>query len=240
MNTKKFLALLTALILVLCSAALAEDNPPMKTGVYTIFNKTGENVTEVKLTDNVTGEFSIFPYPYDGSEEVFENEDLVVMYFDIPESEDGDHRLTLSYKTESGREESFGTLSIEKVNIDLLAADAMSGATPIVFSMEELEVAGMYTFYNLTGEVVTTLTLTDNEDGAEISTAFQDGFNPGESYTIEYVVPEERKDTTLTLRFETESGKSGSFTTLKIEEAPISLLDTDAVSGATPISFSAP
>ena len=235
---EKILALLAVLVLLLCSAALAEENPPMKTGVYTIVNKTGEQVIEVKITDNVTGES--FAFPLEGSEDVFNNEATVIMYFGIPESEDGDHRLTLSYKTESGREESFGTLSIEEVNIDLLAAGAMTGATPIAFSMPVPEIAGRYTFYNLTGEVVTTLTLTDNEDGAEINSVFLDGLAPDEDITVTYAVPEERKDTTLTLRFETESGKSGTFTTLKIEEVPISLLDVDAVSGATPISFSAP
>ena len=238
MNTKKILALLAALALLLCSVALAEEDAPVKTGVYTIVNKTGEQVTEVKITDNVTGDSNVFPS--EGSEELFENDETVIMYFDIPESEDGNHRLTLSYKTVSGREESFGTLSIEEVTIDLLAADAMTGATPIAFSMPQPEVAGRYTIYNLTGEVVTSLTLTDNGDGAQISTAFPDGLAPNESFTLTYAIPEERKDTTLTLRFETASGKSGAFTTLKIEEVPISLLDIDTLSGATPISFSAP
>ena len=236
MSTKKILALVAALALLLCSAALAEENPPMKTGVYTVFNKTGEDITEVKITDNVTGQTTVFPE----APEVFEKDELVIMYFDIPESEDGNHRLTLSYKTAGGREESFGTLSIEEVRIDLLAADAMTGPTPFAFSMEKPETAGVYTIYNLTGEVVTKLTLTDNEDGAEISTAFKEGFEPNESFVLTYTIPEERKNTTLTLRFETKSGKTGAFTTLKIEEVPISLLDIDTVSGATPISFSAP
>ena len=29
----------------------------MQTGVYTIVNKTGENITELKITDNVTGDY---------------------------------------------------------------------------------------------------------------------------------------------------------------------------------------
>ena len=45
---------------------------------------------------------------------------------------------------------------------------------------------------------------------------------------------------TLTLQFVTESGKIGVFSTLKIEEVPITLLDVDSVSGATPIEFKAP
>lgn len=237
MNTKKILALLIALALLLCSAALAEDIP-MQTGVYIIVNKTGEGITELKLTDNVTGDVSVFPDVEAG--EVFENEGTVIMYFDIPESEDGSHRLTLSYKTESGREESFGTLSIEEATIDLLAADAMTGATPLAFNMQKPEAAGVYTIYNLTGEVVTKLSLTDNVSGAAISTVFDDGFAPNESFVFSYAIPEEQKDTKLTLRFETESGKIGAFTTLSIEEVPISLLDIDALTGPTPISFTAP
>ena len=45
---------------------------------------------------------------------------------------------------------------------------------------------------------------------------------------------------TLTLQFVTESGKIGTFGTLNIEEVPITLLDVDSLSGATPISFSVP
>ena len=236
MNTKKILALLIALALLLCSAALAEENPAEKIGIYTVINKTGEAVTEVKITDNVTGAVSVFP----DEGEVFDNDGIVIMYFDIPGTEDGEHRLTLSYKTESGREEAFTTLSIEEVTIELLAADAMTGATPIAISMPKPEVTGVYTFYNLTGEVVTSLTLTDNEDGAQISTSFPDGLAPNESITLTYAIPEERKDTTLTLRFETASGKTGVFTSLKIEQVPISLLDIDTVAGATPISFAEP
>ena len=98
----------------------------------------------------------------------------------------------------------------------------------------------MYTIYNLTGEVVTKLSLTDNVSGAAISTVFDDGFAPNESFVFSYAIPEEQKDTKLTLRFETESGKVGAFTTLSIEEVPISLLDIDALTGPTPISFTAP
>ena len=238
MKTKKILAALIALALLLCSAAFAEETviTPVKTGVYTVINKTGEPVTEVKITDNVTGDTNVFPTE-EGA--VLGTDEVVAFYIDIPENEDGEHRLTLSYKTQSGREETFGTLSIEEVEIDLLAADAMTGATPIAFTMPKKEKTGEYTFYNRTGEVVIILNLTDNEDGFQLRTAFADGFAPNESYTVSYVVPEDR-DPTLTLQFVTESGKIGTFSTLKIEEVPISLLDVDDVSGATPISFTAP
>jgi len=241
MKTRKIFALLTALALLLCStAAFAEAETtaaPVKTGVYSIINKTGETVTEVKITDNVTGAVNVFPTKED---DVLENGNVVVFFFDIPEAEDGNHRLTLSYKTESGREETFGTLSIETVTINLLAADAMTGATPISFSMEKAEQNGIYTLYNLTGEPVTFLSLKDNEDGAEVDFAFENGFEPGENYIVEFPVPAGRENVVLTLTFVTKSGKTGAFSTLHIEEAPISLLDIDTLTGATPISFSAP
>ena len=238
MSTRKIFALLTAMALLFSCAVFAEEaTPQVKTGVYTIVNKTGETVTEVKISDNVSGDTNVFPFT---ENDVLENDGTVIFYFDIPATEDGEHRLTLSYKTESGREETFGTLSIEEVTIALLAADAMTGATPIAFSMPKADQTGVYTFYNLTGEVVTVLNLIDNEEGTTIRTAFKDGLAPDESYTVVFSVPADRENVTLTLQFVTESGKIGTFSTLKIEEVPISLLDVDSVSGATPISFKAP
>ena len=238
MSTGKIFALLIAVMMLFSCTALAEQEAPkVQTGIYTIKNKTGENVTEVKITDNVTGEVNEFPFT---ENDVLDGEGSLVLYFDIPEGENGEHRLTLSYKTESGREETFGTLSIEEVAIDLLAADAMTGSTPIAFSMPVPEKAGTYTFYNKTGEVVRFINLIDNEDGAAVRMAFNDGFAPDETYTMSYGVSPERENVTLTLQFVTESGKIGTFSTLKIEEAPITLLDVDSVSGATPISFTAP
>ena len=45
--------------------------------------------------------------------------------------------VTLSFKTESGREGAFETLHFETVPISLLAADAMTGATVISFKAPE-------------------------------------------------------------------------------------------------------
>ena len=57
MKTRKIFALLIAVALLFSCAALAEEElPKVQTGIYTISNKTGEAVTEVKITDNVTGE----------------------------------------------------------------------------------------------------------------------------------------------------------------------------------------
>ena len=238
MNMKKIFALLTVMALLFSCAAFAEEEPaPVKTGVYTIFNKTGELVTEVKLTDNVTGETNDFFAEEDFN---FSSDGIVVLYFDVPEAEADQHTLTLSYKTESGREEAFTTLKIEEATIELLAADAMTGATPIAFTMPEAKQEGKYTLYNRTGETVKILNLIDNEDGTVIRQVFQNGLEPNETYEMGYIAPADRENISLTLQFVTESGKIGIFKTLKIEEVPITLLDVDSVSGATPISFSVP
>ena len=238
MNMKKIFALLTVMALLFSCAAFAEEEPaPVKTGVYTIFNKTGELVTEVKLTDNVTGETNDF---FAEEDSTFSSDGIVVLYFDVPAAEAADHTLTLSYKTESGREEAFTTLKIEEATIELLAADAMTGATPIAFTMPEAKQEGKYTLYNRTGETVKILNLIDNEDGTVIRQVFQNGLEPNETYEMGYIAPADRENITLTLQFVTESGKIGIFKTLKIEEVPITLLDVDSVSGATPIEFKAP
>ena len=238
MNVKKIFALLAAMALLFSCAAFAEEEAaPVKTGVYTIFNKTGELVTEVKLTDNVTGETNDFFAEEDAT---FSSDGIVVLYFDVPEAEADQHTLTLSYKTESGREEAFTTLKIEEATIELLAADAMTGATPIAFTMPEAKQEGKYTLYNRTGEIVKVLNLIDNEDGTIIRQVFQNGLEPNETYEMGYIAPADRENVTLTLQFVTESGKIGIFKTLKIEEVPITLLDVDSVSGATPISFTVP
>jgi len=241
MKTRKIFALLTVLALLFSCAALAEGGADdVETGTYTIYNKTGEAVLEVKITDNVTGIEYVYPEGGAGS---LLNDDMITMMVNVPTDGTGSHGLTLSFKTESGREESFPTLHVEEVVIDLLAADAMTGATPIAFREAEKNemVEGEYTFYNKTGETVLFLNLIENvENGLAQWITFDDGFAPDTEKEFDFSVPAERKDTTLTLQFVTESGKIGIFNTLKIEKAPITLLEVDAFSGATPISFTAP
>ncbi len=97
-------------------------------GTYTVYNRTGENVTELVITDNVTGAATsnlAAAGLADGA--------VSVITYAIPGGEDGSHRLTLSFKTESGYEAAFTTLSIEVAPITLLAPDALTGATPINF-----------------------------------------------------------------------------------------------------------
>ncbi len=97
-------------------------------GTYTVYNKTGETVTELVLTDNVTGNKTA-----NLAGTGLAADAMSVITFALPGTEDGNHRLTLSFKTEGGYEAAFTTLSIETAPITLLAQDAMTGATAITF-----------------------------------------------------------------------------------------------------------
>ena len=209
---------------------------PQQTGVYTIYNVTGEKVVTLTLTDNVTGEVSENLAGDDG----IEADAIVEITKSLPVTEDGSHRLTLTFVTESGYEGKFETLSIEVAPISLLAADALTGATQIAFKVPQQ--TGVYTIYNVTGEKVVTLTLTDNVTG-EVSEnlAGDDGIAADAIVEITKSLPvTEDGSHRLTLTFVTESGYEGKFETLSIEVAPISLLAADALTGATQIAFKAP
>ena len=230
---KKILALSAVLALMLTCFALAEA--PVQKGVYTIENCTGETVTAISITDNVTGKELAVNYPEGMG---LEDGDAAQMTFTIPEGEDGNHRLTLKFVTAGGYEGTFGTLSIEEAIVNLLPADTAAGATPISFGVPQQ--AGRYTVYNRTGEKVTLLSLTDNENpDKNLSVVFPEGFADGAWVEVSFYVPKDEQHS-LTLHFETESGYQADFTTLHIEEAPVTLLSADAASGATPISFTAP
>ena len=97
------------------------------TGVYTIHNTTGELVSELYVYET-------------GAEEKGEN--LAGEGLNDTEKVEATYEgttdtvLTLEFTTESGFQGTFETLYIEEVNINLLAADAMTGATPIQFIAE--------------------------------------------------------------------------------------------------------
>lgn len=239
---------LVALILVaamLLSCALAEtaeepvDEMAVQIGVYNIINETGEVVTFLSIADNITGESESVTYP---AEEGIENGGSVVLSYAIPANEDGNHRLTFSFKTASGYEGTFSTLSIEETGITLLAADAMSGATPIAFTEAPQSQEGYYLIRNATGATVTELTFTDNVSGTTVSALPENGLKDGDEMSISYSIPANEDGThRLSLHFTIETGENSytglSFTTLSIEKATIELLSPDAVSGATPIRF---
>ena len=241
---KKLVALILAAAMLL-SCALAEtveepvDEMAVQIGVYNIINETGEVVTFLSIADNITGESESVTYP---AEEGIENGGSVVLSYAIPANEDGNHRLTFSFKTASGYEGTFSTLSIEETGITLLAADAMSGATPIAFTEAPQSQEGYYLIRNATGATVTELTFTDNVSGTTVSALPENGLKDGDEMSISYSIPANEDGThRLSLHFTIETGENSytglSFTTLSIEEATIELLNPDATSGATPIRF---
>ena len=96
----------------------------------TVYNTTGENVTELYLY-------------VAGSEDKGENlaadgladGDSVVLT--LPEDADKSAEYVLEFTTESGDTQSFDTLSYEVAPISLLSVDAAAGATPISFAAPE-------------------------------------------------------------------------------------------------------
>lgn len=120
-------------------------------------------------------------------------------------------------------------------------AAATTEAAAEATTEEEIATTGSYTIYNQTGEKVTELTVTRNDATEDAENYAGDaGLADGESVTVDKDYPDATADTSLTLTFTTESGYTASFTTLGLEEAPITLLSADAMTGATPISFSIP
>ena len=220
---KKLKGLLAAaLILSMAGCTKAE---PEKEAKYTVYNATGETVTELTIVEEGKEATN---YAKDG----LADGDSVEVIITAPESETKDKQYTLTYVTESGRTAEFTTLSFEEAPITLLAEDAMTGATPIAFS-EPMEKA-IYTITNKTGEKVT-VKLVDNESKEEVFSADLDADATQEA-TIEKTAAE-AKETSYTLSYTTEGGRTDEFTTLSFEQAPIKLLAEDAMSGATPIAF---
>lgn len=232
---KKSLSIILALCLLLgCVCALAEEE---EICTYTIFNETGETVTELYLIDNATEE---------KGENLAGEEGLANgAILDIHGTNKEGYVVTLSFKTESGYEGAFETLHFETVPITLLSAqtvadkvaaagaDATSGATAISFFAPTC----VYTVYNVTGEKVTELYVTDNATGEKSENYAGEGLEDGANVEIKGT---KKADYVITLSFKTESGYEGAFETLHFETVPISLLAADAMTGATAISFFAP
>ena len=130
--------------------------------------------------------------------------------------------------------------------------DAVSGATTantlgyvrgiLTAAKAAQRVTGTYTFYNKTGETVTELYLVDNETGEKGPNYAVNGFAADAKYVVTRTFTPEQKEAgySMTVSFKTESGYEATFPTLHIEEAPVTLLAADAMTGATPISFFAP
>ena len=112
------------------SSEAASSEAEVEPAEYTVYNTTGENVTELYLY-------------VAGSEDKGENlaadgladGDSVVLT--LPEDADKSAEYVLEFTTEGGDTQSFDTLSYEVAPISLLSVDAAAGATPISFTAPE-------------------------------------------------------------------------------------------------------
>lgn len=112
------------------SSEAASSEAEVEPAEYTVYNTTGENVTELYLY-------------VAGSEDKGENlaadgladGDSVVLT--LPEDADKSAKYVLEFTTEGGDTQSFDTLNYEVVPISLLSVDAAAGATPISFTAPE-------------------------------------------------------------------------------------------------------
>ena len=98
---------------------------------------------------------------------------------------------------------------------------------------------GYYTLYNKTGETVKEVSITINATGEKFVMATD---VPADAVKVIVFSMDGALEghNALTFAFTTESGYEGSFATLSIETAPITMLSADAMTGATQISFFAP
>lgn len=108
--------------------AAARNAAGIQTGHYTVYNRTGETVTELYIAHNETGDKG-----ENLAGEGLADGSVALILKSIPASADAHHALTFTYVTESGRIGEFTSLSIEDVPLTLLSADAMTGATPFTF-----------------------------------------------------------------------------------------------------------
>ena len=227
---KKASALLLTLLLVSVMAGCGKTAAPAPTttaaaetatGTYTLYNVTGEKLTELYLyeTGSDKGENRI----PDG----MKNNKQLVLTYDAA----ADAALTLEYVTESGVSAKFETLRIEEVPIAMEAVDAASGATPIRFGVPED--TGSYKLVNTTGTTVSELYvyLNGGEKGENLAGS---GMEDGASVDFSITAP---VDASLTVEFTTEADGTKTFETLHIENVTVNLLAADAMSGATPIQF---
>ena len=98
---------------------------------------------------------------------------------------------------------------------------------------------GYYTVYNKTGETVKEVSITINATGEKFVMATD---VPADAVKVIVFSMDGALEghNALTFAFTTESGYEGSFATLSVETAPITMLSADAMTGATQISFFAP
>ena len=112
------------------SSEAASSEAEVESAEYTVYNTTGENVTDLYLYvagSEDKGENLVADGLADG--------DSVVLT--LPEDADKSAEYVLEFTTEDGATQSFDTLSYEVSPISLLSVDAAAGATPISFTVPE-------------------------------------------------------------------------------------------------------
>ena len=198
---------------------------------YVFINQTGEKLTALTLTDKGSEEVV---YELD-AEKGLKSGKAVKVEVELPADAQKDAEYNLTFTTEGGYTGEFDTLHYETVTINLLAEDAMTGATAIAFGDEDM--TANYSFINKTGEVVTEVTLTDKEDDTvvfELDTPLEVDAEAGYEFTLpsgQALLKE------YNLTFTTEGGYTAEFDTLHFEEVKINLIAEDAKTGATAIEF---
>ena len=169
---KKLIAMILSFALILtCATVLAEETEEAatKTAHYQFRNLTGDTVLVFTITDNKTGEVLdlLSGEGWYGDDNIM----YLTLYADENETEeDLKNRYTITFS--NGSEEDvyeFKTLNFEDVLIDLLAVDAMTGATPIKFNTKMFQV-GTYKIINNTDKKLESVTIKENADTNNNST----------------------------------------------------------------------
>ena len=232
---KKTLALILALVMAICCAAALAEETEERTpdGQYMFHNMSSLVITKISLikNSNVDNVCSIAP---EGGLKPDETSGELGLF--LEEGEDGAAGLTLIIEFEDGQVSIFDTLKYEKVMIEVLdPVDETTGATPIQFTAYRQ--MGHYWIKNATGGAVKDVTISTN--GTEEYTATAEIPADGE-VGIGWSIPDgDPTEHALTISFTLEDGTVQKFETLSIEDVTITLLAPDAMTGATPIAFSA-
>ena len=109
---------------------------PVHTAYYKLVNLTGEKVVEVTYTDNATGEVIATGWTETDRIDGIAAGESLLTWVNCNADVTKDLEMTLKFVTEGGYAGEFATLHFENVTINLLSADAMTGATQIAFTME--------------------------------------------------------------------------------------------------------
>ena len=115
------------------SSEAASSEAEVESAEYTVYNTTGENVTELYLYDAGSDEKGD---NLAGENGLADGENIVITR-DVEADKQSDVTYILEFTTEDGQTQSFETLHYEVAPISLLNVDAAAGATPIAFTAPE-------------------------------------------------------------------------------------------------------